>query len=126
MPKLAIVIGVLLIAAGLAGYFGAGRVSLTALIPAAFGLVLAGLGGVGYWKPSGRKHAMHAAAAIALLGLLGSIQGIPQFFALLVGDDVERPWAAAVQTVTVVLTVVFVGAAVWSFLQARNQQAEKV
>ena len=53
-----IVFGMLLIGLGLGGYFGTGTSSLTALIPAAFGLALAGLGVMA--RDAGkRKLAMH-------------------------------------------------------------------
>jgi len=41
MPSVTIALGVVLIILGLAGYFLTGAVSVTALIPAFFGLVLA-------------------------------------------------------------------------------------
>jgi hypothetical protein len=126
MPNLAIIIGLILIAAGLIGYFGSGMESLTALIPLVPGALLAGLGALALWRPGARKHAMHAAAVIALLGLLGSLRGIPEFFALLGGQDVARPWAAVVQTVMAIGSAVFLVAAVRSFIAARRAQRAAV
>ena len=40
MAKTTIIFGVLLVLLGLGSYFGTGRTSLTALIPAGFGLIL--------------------------------------------------------------------------------------
>ena len=122
MPRLAISIGLILMATGLIGYFGTGRESLTALIPTIFGLIMAGLGLLASWRPGARRHAMHAAAAVALLGFVGSIRGVPGFFTLLAGGDVERPWAAVAQAVMATLTAVFVGAAVRSFVIARKSR----
>ena len=63
MPLTAIVFGILLIGLGVGGFFGTGAAHPTALIPAAFGLVLALLGLVALLKPNLRKHVMHVAAA---------------------------------------------------------------
>lgn len=73
MPSTSIALGVLLILIGLAGYlygFADGKASVTALIPAFFGLALAGLGVGARVKESLRKHLMHAAVVIALLGFI--------------------------------------------------------
>lgn len=123
MPQLAISIGILLAITGLVGFFAAGGVSLTALIPTGFGLILIGLGLLAVWQPGTRKHAMHIATAVALVGFIGSAQGIPAFFALLGNGDVERPWAATTQTMMAFLTAVFVAAAARSFIVARRPKA---
>ena len=57
--------GLILIVLGLAAYFLTGRVSVTALIPAFFGAVFVILALVARNEPA-RKHAMHAAVALAL------------------------------------------------------------
>jgi uncharacterized YccA/Bax inhibitor family protein len=71
--------GVLLIALGLIGYFapdhlgevGEKGTSPTALIPAAIGLILFICGGVVSANPKLRKHVMHLAALVALIGAAG-------------------------------------------------------
>ena len=70
VPATTIAIGAALIVLGLGGYVLTGAVSLTALIPAAFGLLLV-LAGVLARDDRKRMHAMHAAALIAILGFLG-------------------------------------------------------
>ena len=67
MPNHAISFGVALIIVGLYGYLGYEPQSLTALIPAAVGLLLVISGIVGQGETR-RKHAMHAAATASLLG----------------------------------------------------------
>jgi hypothetical protein len=47
-----------------------GNASLTALIPALFGIVLAALGAAARAKEDLRKHLMHAAVTVGLLGFL--------------------------------------------------------
>lgn len=117
MPSLTLALGVVLIIVGLAGYFLTGAVSLTALIPAAFGLVIAVLGLIAR-DPRMRKHAMHAAVVIALLGFLGSVRGLAQLGALFDGTA-ARPAAVVSQTIMAVLTLVYIVMAVRSFVQAR-------
>ena len=122
MPSITIALGVALIIVGLAGYFLTGAVSLTALIPAAFGLVIA-LAGLIARDDRKRKHAMHAAVAVALLGFLGSIRGVLQIGALLDGTA-PRPAAVVSQTIMAVLTLGYIVMAVRSFVQARaNRKA---
>jgi uncharacterized membrane protein len=72
MPSTTRTLGIVLILLGLISYFGTGRVSVTALIPAFFGVVFVILALVARGE-SARKHAMHAAVALALVGLLGTL-----------------------------------------------------
>lgn len=120
MPSITIALGVVLIVLGLAGYFLTGAVSLTALIPAAFGLVIA-LAGVMARDERKRKHAMHAAVAVALLGFLGSVRGLLQIGALFAGTA-ARPAAVVSQTIMAVLTLGYIVMAVRSFVQARSRR----
>ena len=117
MPSITIALGVTLIILGLAGYFLTGAVSLTALIPAAFGLVIA-LSGLIARDDRMRKHAMHAAVFVALLGFLGSIRGVLQ-----IGDVFDgtaaRPAAVISQTIMALLTLGYIAIAVRSFVKAR-------
>ena len=121
MPSITLALGVVLIVLGLAGYFLTGAVSLTALIPAAFGLVIAAAGLMARDEGK-RKHAMHAAVAVALLGFLGSIRGVLQIGALLDGTA-ARPAAVVSQTIMAVLTLGYIVMAVRSFIQARRRRA---
>jgi hypothetical protein len=123
MPWLSIVIGVALLLLGIVGYILTDMVSWTALIPAFFGLPL-GLLGLAALEPAWRKHAMHAAAALALLGLLGSAMGLPKVVSLLAGNDVERPGAAVSQTIMAALCLLFLVFAVKSFIRARRSRTQ--
>jgi hypothetical protein len=117
VPSTTIALGVALIAVGLAGYFLTGGVSPTALIPAAFGLVIA-LSGLIARDERKRKHAMHAAVVVALLGFLGSIRGLLQIGHVFDGTA-ARPAAIVAQTIMAVLTLGYIVIAVRSFVQAR-------
>ena len=114
MASTTILFGVLLIALGLLGYFGTGTASLTALIPAAFGLLLLVLGFLA--RSEGlRKHAMHGAAAVALVGfvaVLGRLLRTP--------PGVVAAAAYWSQVAMAVLTGVFVALCVRSFIAARR------
>ncbi len=117
MPSITIALGVALIVVGLGGYFLTGAVSLTALIPAAFGLVIA-IAGLLARDERKRKHAMHAAVAVALLGFLGSVRGLLQIGSVFDGTA-ARPAAVVSQTVMAVLTLGYIVMAVRSFVSAR-------
>ena len=121
MPSITLALGVVLIVLGLAGYFLTGAVSLTALIPAAFGLVIA-LAGLLARDERKRKHAMHAAVVLALLGFLGSIRGLLGIGEVFAGTA-ARPAAVVAQTIMAVLTLGYIVLAVRSFVQARRRRA---
>ena len=116
MDKVAITIGTLLILLGIGGFAGSGFAAPTALIPAYFGAALAILGVVVAVKPATRKHAMHAAAAIALLGALAS--GGRLVVSLSHGGH-DRLAIFSLASMTV-LCVLFVILAVRSFIAARR------
>jgi hypothetical protein len=117
VPSITIALGVALIVVGLGGYFLTGAVSLTALIPAAFGLVIA-IAGLLARDERKRKHAMHAAVAVALLGFLGSVRGLLQIGSVFDGTA-ARPAAVVSQTIMAVLTLGYIVMAVRSFVSAR-------
>ena len=121
MPSVTIALGVVLIILGLAGYFLTGAVSVTALIPAFFGLVLA-VAGVIARDPGKRKHAMHFAAMVGLLGFLGSARGLAKIGAVLAGQPVERQNAVIAQAIMAILMLIFTALCVRSFIQARRSR----
>jgi len=114
--------GVVLIILGLAGYFGSGMVSLTALIPAAFGLLLLIFGAMAK-DDKRRKMAMHIAVVVGLLGFLGTLPGLLKLGALLSGGDVARPMAVVAQSIMAVLMAIYVAMCVKSFIDARRSRA---
>ena len=120
MPSITIVLGAVLIILGLAGYFLTGTASLTALIPSAFGLLIA-LAGLLARDERKRKHAMHAAVAVALLGFLGSVRGLLQLGTLFAGTA-ARPAAVLAQTIMALLTLGYIVLAVRSFIKARRNR----
>jgi hypothetical protein len=122
MASTTIALGVALIILGLAGYLLTGAASLTALIPAAFGIVILLAGLIGRDERR-RKHAIHVAVVVALLGLLGSIRGLLQIGAVFAGTA-ARPAAVVSQAVMAVLTLGYVIVAVRSFIAARRRRGQ--
>jgi hypothetical protein len=118
MPIITLVLGVLLIALGLTMRAISESPSMTILIPAFLGAALALCGGLAL-RQGLRKHAMHAAAAVALLAILGSVGGLVKLPALLAGGEVERPLAVIARSITAVLCLAYLGLAIRSFVVAR-------
>lgn len=120
MPRITFNFGWLLFAIGIAGYVASGMSSTTALIPSIFGIAFVLLGWIAMQKESMRKHLMHAAAILGLLGIIGTFKGMLRFFAMLGGTEVERPIAVTFQSVMAMLCIVFVVLCVHSFIKART------
>jgi hypothetical protein len=114
--------GIILAALGIGSYFMTGAASPTALIPAAFGVLFIALGFIAR-KDALRKHAMHGAAILSLLGIAGSAGGILSTLTLLGGGTVERPEAAIAKAVMAVICIVFLVLAIRSFINARRNPA---
>lgn len=115
MPATTRLFGLLLIVFGVASYVTTGRTSITAMIPAFFGAALVICALIAR-KESARKHAMHAAVAIGLLGAVASLaRGIPAA----ISGDASRP-AVVSQLAMGALLVVYVALGVRSFIAARK------
>ena len=119
MAKITIGLGLVLIALGLGGYFGTGREHVTALIPAFLGLPLLILGLVAL-KEHMRRHAMHVAGVIALVGFAGTVRGLMKLPVLLTGGELARPAAVPLQAAVAILCLIFVLLCIWSFIKARR------
>ena len=118
MPSTAIVSGVLLILIGIIGYVFSivdGNTSLTALIPAAFGLLLAIFGFLAKSKENLRKHLMHAAVLVGLLGFI-----IPAWRIVSKINDIKVSLAVLSQAAMALICLVFVILCVKSFVDARR------
>ncbi len=112
-----VITGVLLIALGVGGFVGTGSTHMTALIPAWFGLPIL-ICGLLANNAARRALVMHIAVTIGLLGFLGSLV---QFFRGVNGPAMqERPIAVEAQGVMVLITGIFVGLCVQSFIKARR------
>ncbi len=119
MPLITIVLAVLLIVLGVVSRGLSDSPSLTMLIPAALGglFLIAGLLAL---RSGLRKHAMHGAAMLALLGIAGSVGGLVTLPTLLAGGEVVRPLAVIARSLTCVLCAGFLILAIRSFIAARR------
>jgi uncharacterized membrane protein len=123
MAKLSITFGIVLILLGLISYFGISSESITALIPAFLGIPLLVLGWIGLSEKY-RKHSMHGAAVLMLIGFGGTVSGLIKFFRMVGGETFERPSAITIQAIMAVLCLIFLVLAVKSFIDARRKKSE--
>jgi hypothetical protein len=121
MPSTAIGCGLALILVGIAGYVWGildNRASLTALIPAVFGLVIALFGTVAKSNESLRKHLMHGALLVALVGLV-----IPAYRLLSMGGQLSLTPAVVSQAAMALICLIFLILGIQSFVNARRSGA---
>ena len=121
MPTTTIVSGILLILLGIVGYFFSDLESskrLTALIPAAFGFVLLILGIIAKSKENLRKHLMHAAVLIGLLGFV-----LPAARLLMNVSNLEVKLSVLSQALMALICLFFVILSIQSFVNARRNRA---
>ena len=120
MPSTAIWFGRLLILLGVIGYgYGlmSGSASVTAMIPAAFGVVLMILGHLASARENLRKHLMHAAVLVALLGFMMTAGRLALKF-----GELSMSAGAVSQIAMAVICLVFVVLCVRSFISARRSE----
>ena len=129
MPTLSVMFGVVLTALGLVAYFnpaplGVGKDGQPAtaghpsgLSPVGVGAILIAAGVVSMAAPGARKHAMHAAAAVSLLGTVGGL--VPVILRNFRFEEV----AVKVGLAMSVLCAIFLAMCVNSFIQARKARS---
>lgn len=115
MPSTTRLFGLVLIVLGIASYTMTGRTSVTALIPASFGAVFV-ICALAARQESARKHAMHAAVA---LGLIGAIATLVRAVPAVVDGNIAKP-AVMAQLAMAALLAVYVALGVQSFIAARK------
>jgi hypothetical protein len=122
VPTITILCGTLLIADSAIGYglLDPDHRSITALIPAALGVLLVILGFLAH-KPGLRKHTMHAAAAV---GLLGFMAGLIRFVQNLITGKLQLLSGTCLAVMTVI-SAILVGLCINSFIQARKARAAR-
>ena len=111
MPKITVAIAVLLILLGAGAFYVSS--SRTALLPAAVGLMLLASGGLAIAFDGARKHLMHAAAVVALLGALAPAA------ALVIRAAQMSPLALSVNVGMLALCATLLVLQVRAFKQAR-------
>ncbi|MBI1878656.1 MAG: hypothetical protein HYR94_10595 [Chloroflexi bacterium] len=108
MKIITISFGILLILLGIGSYSGTGTGSLTALIPALFGVAICVLGFVERPEKGAKNHAFFGVVFLAIVGLLGSIRGFVDLYIWLTGGEVARPMAAVARALMAGLCILFV------------------
>lgn len=121
--RLTIIVGALLILIGLTAYATAETTSLTALFPAALGIVLLTLGFAAV-APKFRRDAVHIAVLIATIGIAAFLPNAIDLPRLISGGTVERPQAVAVSALTVVVLITYLVFSVRSFRRARRARQQ--
>ena len=117
MAKITIGLASALIILGLLSWILTGRSSATALIPSGFGMTLA-LAGAAAMVERYRKHALHFAAAISVLGIIGSLQrALPTTIS---GGELRV--ATASQLLMAALLACFLVLLIRSFILARSSK----
>ena len=115
MPKPTLVFAALLIALGVGAFAISG--SRTALLPAFFGGALAVLAALALAFAGARRHLMHAAAVVALLGALAPAA------ALVIRAAQMSPLALGVNVGMLALSAALLAMMVRSFIAARRSAA---
>lgn len=117
MANIAVLFGLLLTGLGVFGYLPEMK-SITALIPSFVGVPLVVLGILAYGEAL-RKHAIHAAAGLSLIGFLAAVgRGGSK---LAQGEDVNK--AQACILIMAGLCAAFLAICMKSFMDARRRRA---
>ena len=122
MPTYSIICGILLSLIGIVGAIAAqsdGKFSFTALIPLVFGVLLILLGLFAGMKENLRKHLMHAALLVALLGFVGVLFS-PAIKGLIAGGEIKNYASFLAQISMAIVCLSFIIAGVKSFIAARK------
>ncbi|WP_266082844.1 hypothetical protein [Haladaptatus caseinilyticus] len=106
------VMGIVLIVLGVSAYVLSDFASITALIPAIFGVVIAILGVVGQQQPDRQRLAAYGIGLLAVLGVLGSMRGVPAIIALLTGEAVDSVIAAVSQGAMIIICLILLAAVI--------------
>jgi hypothetical protein len=121
MAKVTLVFAALFIVLGLVGFISTGSQHYTALIPAGLGLLLGIFGSLSFSPDAGkRKLFMHINVTLGLLGFLGTVMGLIQWFQMLGGAVVKNPPATESKAIMALLCLIYVALCVRSFIAARK------
>lgn len=116
---LGIGLGIALVVLGIGAYVLSDFASITALIPALFGVLVVILGVVGRQQPHRQRLAAYGMGLLAVLGVLGSTRGVPDIIALLTGESVDSTIAAVSQGAMIVICLVLLAAVIQFIRETR-------
>lgn len=113
-----IVLGVALVVLGVGAWIVTGFASVTALIPAVFGILVVAFASIG--RETDRETlAVFGIGALGALAVLGSLRAVPDLFALATGESVDSTVAVASQGIVIVLGLALVIVAARAMLADR-------
>lgn len=117
IPQITLIFAAILFVLGAGAY--AATLSITAAIPAVLGVLLGICGGLSLAKPDWRKHLMHVASVLALLGVILPL--VPLIMRLVRG---EVEWGVGLFSLLsmLVLSVALLVIYIRSFIAARRQR----
>ena len=116
MPKVGVFTGLVLVALGVGAYLGSGRESVTALIPAFFGIPLVLTSALSFNEKL-LKMGMHIAATI---GLLGFIAPLGRLISVAIKGKFEMNMATSCMIGMSIVCLLFVLLCVKSFIDVRK------
>ena len=119
MPTFALVCGLLLVALGCVAMIAGPPPDVTSLVPGGIGAAFVILGLLAR-KPELRKHVMHAAAVLAVIGVLVAFPAAAGVFRAAAASPAAERVFVYTQTLMACVCVVFLVAAVRSFIAARR------
>lgn len=124
MARLTIVVGVILIALGVAVFIATGKHAPTALIPAFFGIVLGILGEIATTDNARRRMLfMHIAVTVGVVGVIfPGWRGVGDLITQMRGQVVLRPVAMKEELAMAAICLVYVILCVRSFISARKNR----
>jgi len=121
-PQITTGVGALLCVIGLLSRVLSDSTSITLLIPLFFGVLLLLLGWLAL-APQRTKTMMHVVAALALLGVLGSLNVVPALISLATGSAEASPISILVRSSMLLLCGGLLGVCIASFVRARRARA---
>ena len=113
-----LVIGVALVVLGVGAWVLTDFASLTALIPAFFGILAVGFASLGR-ETDRERLAVYGLGALGALGVLGSLRAVSDVMVLATGEAVDSTVAVASQGLMIVLGLALVVVAVRAVLADR-------
>ena len=102
-----LVIGIAVVVLGVGAWALTDFASMTALIPALFGILLVGFASAGR-ETERERLAVYGIGALGALAVLGSLRAVPDIIALVTGEGVDSAVAVTSQGIMIVLGLVLV------------------
>ena len=123
MVKTSFIYSVIFILIGVVAWAVTGMEQATAMIPAYFGIIVFILTLIAQYKENLKRHMMHAAMALVLLGLLGSIGGLFRLIGFVfTGAELARPAAVYAQAAFALASIGYLYTGIRSFIEARKNR----